>query len=152
MIISVRFTGTTYNEIPMKFEAGTPNVEGAIGLLAAIDFLNSTGIEHIEQYEKELLEYATEKISSVDSVKIIGTAANKTSVVSFVVDGINSLDIGIMLDTKGIAIRTGHHCTQPLMDRFGINGTARASLALYNTKEEVDYFTASLKKVIEILK
>lgn len=152
MISSVKLTGTTYNEIPMKFEAGTPNVEGAIGLLAAIKFINSIGLTAIGEYEKELLEYATEKIKTIDGVKIIGTARNKTSVISFIVDGLSALDIGIMLDTMGIAVRTGQHCTEPLMDRFNIPGTVRASFALYNTKEEVDIFIEALKKVIKILK
>ena len=152
MISSVKFTGTTYNEIPMKFEAGTPNVEGAVGLLAALDFLSSKGIGQIKEYEKELLEYATEKISPVEGLRIIGTAADKTSVISFIVEGLNALDIGIMLDTNGIAVRTGHHCTEPLMDRFGIPGTVRASLAVYNTKEEIDYFIKTLKKIIKLLK
>jgi cysteine desulfurase/selenocysteine lyase len=151
MISSVKFSGTTYNDIPMKFEAGTPNVEGAIGLLAAIKFINSLGIEQIGEYEKELLEYATQQIKTIEGIKIIGTAENKTSVISFIVNGLSALDIGIMLDTMGIAVRTGQHCTEPLMDRFNIPGTVRASFALYNTKEEVDIFIKSLKKVIEIL-
>jgi len=152
MISSVKFSGTTYNDIPMKFEAGTPNVEGAVGLIEAIGFIKDTGIAQINEYERELLDYATEKILSIDGVKIIGTAKNKTSVISFIVNELNALDIGIMLDTMGIAVRTGQHCTEPLMDRFGIPGTVRASLAVYNTKEEVDYFIYSLKKVINILK
>jgi cysteine desulfurase/selenocysteine lyase len=152
MISSVKFPGTTYNEIPMKFEAGTPNVEGAVGLTEAMDFIKTTGIENIREYEKELLEYAAEKIIIVDGLRIIGTAKNKTSVISFIVNGLNALDIGILLDTKGIAVRTGHHCTEPLMDRLGIPGTVRASFAVYNTKEEIDYFIEALKKAIKILK
>ena len=152
MISSVKFSGTTYNEIPMKFEAGTPNVEGAVGLTEAMDFIKTTGIENIREYEKELLEYASEKISMADGLRIIGTAKNKTSVISFIVNGLNALDIGILLDTKGIAVRTGHHCTEPLMDWLGIPGTVRASFAVYNTKEEIDYFIEALKKAIKILK
>jgi cysteine desulfurase/selenocysteine lyase len=152
MISSVKFSGTTYNAIPMKFEAGTPNVEGAVGLLEAINFINSVGIESIKEHEEELLKYATYKINTVNNVKIIGTAKNKTSVISFVADGISALDIGIMLDTQGIAVRTGHHCNEPLMDRYGIPGTVRISMAVYNTKEEIDYFIDALMKVIKILK
>jgi len=152
MISSVKFSGTTFNEIPMKFEAGTPNVEGAVGLSAAIDFLNSNSLKQIREYETELLDYASGKLSNIEGLKIIGTAKNKTSVISFIVNGLNALDIGIMLDTMGIAVRTGQLCTEPLMDRFGIPGTVRASLAIYNTKEEVDYFIYSLKKVINMLR
>lgn len=152
MISSVKFSGTSYNEVPMKFEAGTPNVEGAIGLTAAIGFINSTGIENIREYEADLLVYASEKLAGIDGLKIIGKAKNKTSVISFIAEGLSALDIGIMLDTKGIAVRTGHHCTEPLMDRFGIAGTVRVSLAVYNTKEEIDYFIDALKKVIIKLK
>ncbi|HJY64770.1 MAG TPA: cysteine desulfurase [Ignavibacteria bacterium] len=152
MISSVKFSGTTFNEIPMKFEAGTPNVEGAVGLSAAIDFLNSNSLKQIREYEAELLDYASGKLSNIEGLKIIGTAKNKTSVISFIVNGLNALDIGIMLDTMGIAVRTGQLCTEPLMDRFGIPGTVRASLAIYNTKEEVDYFIYSLKKVINMLR
>jgi len=151
MISSVKFSGTSYNEIPMKFEAGTPNVEGSVGLMEAIRFIQDTGIEQIHEYEKELLDFATEKILSIEGVKIIGTAKIKTSVISFIVEGLNALDIGIMLDTMGVAVRTGQHCTEPLWDRFGIPGTVRASLAIYNTKEEVEYFIYSLKKVLSIL-
>lgn len=152
MISSVSFEKTLYNEIPMKFEAGTPNVEGAVGLHAAIDFINSIGFEAIHEYESELLTYATEQISQIDGLRIIGTAINKASVISFIVEGLNALDIGIMLDTMGVAVRTGQHCTEPLMDRFNIPGTVRASFAIYNTKEEVDVFITSLKKSISILR
>ncbi|HEY3250758.1 MAG TPA: cysteine desulfurase [Ignavibacteria bacterium] len=152
MISSVKFSGTTYNDIPMKFEAGTPNVEGAIGLAAAIEFLNSTGIRQIAEHEKELLDYATEQIKTIEGVRLIGTAKNKTGVISFIVEGLSALDIGILLDTRGIAVRTGQHCTEPLMDRFEIPGTVRASFAVYNTKEEVDIFIKELKKTINMLK
>ena len=152
MISSVSFAKTTYNDIPMKFEAGTPNVEGAVGLSAAIDYINSLGFDAIHKQESDLLEYATEELSKINGLRIIGTAKEKTGVISFVVDGLNALDIGIMLDTNGVAVRTGQHCTEPLMDRFKIPGTVRASFAFYNTKEEVDVFVKALKKAIEILK
>jgi cysteine desulfurase/selenocysteine lyase len=152
MISSVSFEKTEYNEIPMKFEAGTPNVEGAIGLSAAIDFINSAGLDEIHEHETEVLEYATDKILQVEGVKIVGTAKNKASVISFTIDGLNALDMGIMLDTMGVAVRTGQHCTEPLMARFNIPGTVRASFGIYNTKEEVDVFIAALKKAVEILK
>ncbi|MCI0449857.1 MAG: cysteine desulfurase [Chlorobi bacterium] len=152
MISSVSFEKTDYNEIPMKFEAGTPNVEGAIGLTEAIDYINSIGRDQIHEHEKEILEYATEEIEQIESVKIIGTARNKTGSLSFIVEGLSALDIGIMLDTFGVAVRTGHHCTEPLMRRFKIPGTVRASFAMYNTKEEIDVFTSALRKSINILK
>ena len=152
MISSVSFKGTTYNEIPMKFEAGTPNVEGAVGLSAAIDYINSTGFDEIHKQETELLEYATSLMSGIEGLKIIGTAKEKTGVISFIVNGLNALDIGIMLDTSGVAVRTGQHCTEPLMDRFGIPGTVRVSFAFYNTKEEIDIFVTALKNAIEILR
>ncbi len=152
MISSVSFAKTTYNEIPMKFEAGTPNVEGAVGLSAAIDYINSVGFEAIHKQESQLLNYATDKLNDIKELKIIGTAKEKANVISFVIDGLNALDIGIMLDTNGVAVRTGQHCTEPLMDRFGIPGTVRASFAFYNTKEEIDIFVSALKKAIEILK
>jgi cysteine desulfurase/selenocysteine lyase len=152
MISSVSFAKTIYNEIPMKFEAGTPNVEGAVGLLAAIDYVRSVDFAQIAEHERELLEYATEKLLEIDGVTIIGTAKNKVSVISFVVEGLNPMDIGIMLDTMGVAVRTGQHCTEPLMDRFGISGTVRASFAFYNTIGEIDIFIDALKKSIKILK
>ncbi len=152
MISSVSFEKTLYNEIPMKFEAGTPNVEGAIGLGAAIDYINSIGLENISEHESALLNYATDEISKIEGIRIIGTAENKASVLSFVVEGLNALDIGIMLDTSGVAVRTGQHCTEPLMDWFGIPGTARASFAFYNTIEEVDFFIDALKNAVRILK
>jgi cysteine desulfurase / selenocysteine lyase len=152
MISSVKFSGTEYNEIPMKFEAGTPNVEGAVGLSAAIDYINSIGINNIINYDAELIEYATEKVKTIDGLKIVGTAENKTSVISFIVEGFNAFDIGMMLDTAGIAVRTGQHCTEPLMDRFGIPGTVRASFGIYNTKEEIDIFISSLIRVLKMLR
>lgn len=152
MISTVSFKGTTYNDIPMRFEAGTPNVEGAVGLAAAIDYINELGFEAIHKQETELLEYATEQLDLVKGLRIIGTAKEKTGVISFVVEGLNALDIGIMLDTSGVAVRTGQHCTEPLMDRFCIPGTVRVSFAFYNTKAEIDIFVNALKKAIEILK
>ncbi len=152
MISSVSFAKTTYNEIPMKFEAGTPNVEGAVGMSAAIDYINAIGFDVIHTQESELLEYATDLLKNIEGLKIIGSAKDKTGVISFVVEGLNALDIGIMLDTSGVAVRTGQHCTEPLMDRFGIPGTVRASFAFYNTKEEIDVFVKALKKAIEILR
>ena len=136
----------------MKFEAGTPNVEGAVGLNAAIDYIKSIGFRAIEEQEKMLLDHATEEILKIDGIRIIGTSQNKASVLSFVVNGLNALDIGIMLDTHGVAVRTGQHCTEPLMDKLCLPGTVRASFAFYNTKEEVDVFIKALKKVIDILK
>ena len=152
MISRVSFEGTTYNELPMKFEAGTPNVEGAVGLNAAIDYIKSIGFGAIEEQEKLLLDHATEEILKIDGIIIVGTSEKKASVLSFVVNGLNALDIGIMLDTHGVAVRTGQHCTEPLMDKLCLPGTVRASFAFYNTKEEVDVFIKALKKVIDILK
>jgi cysteine desulfurase/selenocysteine lyase len=152
MISHVSFEKTTFNEIPTKFEAGTPNIAGAIGLGISIDYLNNLNFKLLEEHEKELLNYANEKLKDIPGIRFIGTAKSKASVVSFIIEGLNSLDIGIMLDTMGIAVRTGQHCTEPLMSRYGITGTVRASFALYNTKEEVDIFVAGLKKVIGLLK
>lgn len=151
MISSVSFKGTTYNDIPMKFEAGTPNVEGAVGLASAIDYIRDIGFEAIHRQETELLAYAAGLLEEIKGLKIIGTAEEKTGVISFIVDGLNALDIGIMLDTNGVAVRTGQHCTEPLMERFGIPGTVRVSFAFYNTKAEIDIFVNALKKAIKIL-
>ncbi len=150
MISTVTFEKTTYNELPHKFEAGTPNIGGAIGLGEAIDYVQKIGIENIAAHEKELLDYATEAVTEIPSLKIIGTAKDKVSVLSFVLDDIHPHDIGTMLDFEGVAIRTGHHCTQPVMDRFGIPATSRASFAMYNTKEEIDILIKGLKKIIEV--
>ena len=152
MIKEVTFTKTTYNDLPYKFEAGTPNIADTIALKSAIDFINETGKENIAAYENELLEYATQKVQALGGVKVIGKAPHKVSVLSFVIDGIHPFDIGQMLDAKGIAVRTGHHCTQPLMDRFGIEGTVRASFAVYNTKNEIDQLTAALHRIINFMK
>jgi cysteine desulfurase/selenocysteine lyase len=150
MISSVTFEKTTYNKIPYKFEAGTPNIAGVIGLGAAIDYLTSIGVEAVAFYEHGLLEYATDAISSVPGVRLIGTAREKAAVVSFVLDGVHPHDVGTILDQDGIAVRAGHHCAQPVMDRFGLPATVRASLALYNTREEIDTLVAGLHKVSEV--
>lgn len=151
MIKDVTFEKTTYNELPFKFEAGTPNIEAGICLAAAIDYINELGIDNIKAYEDDLLAYATAKIKDISGVRIIGEAAKKSSVLSFVVDGVHPYDIGVILDKLGIAVRTGHHCAQPVMDQFQIPGTVRASLALYNTKEDVDNFIAGLTRALNML-
>ncbi|MBW3671129.1 MAG: cysteine desulfurase [Acidobacteria bacterium] len=150
MILSVAFEGSTWNEIPFKFEAGTPNIADAIGLGAAIEYLEGIGIDRIEQHESDLLAYATERLSSIAGLKIIGRARQKAAVVSFVLENIHPHDIGTIVDREGIAIRTGHHCTQPVMQRYGVPATARASFALYNTHEEIDRLADALGKVREI--
>lgn len=150
MIRSVTFAKTTYNELPFKFEAGTPDIAGAIGLHAAIQYVNGLGLNKVAAHEHELLAYATETLSAMDGVRLIGTAAEKAGVLSFVLDDIHPHDIGTILDQEGIAIRTGHHCAQPVMERFGIPATARASFAVYNTKEEVDALAAGIRRVQEV--
>lgn len=152
MISKVTFSRTTYNELPYKFEAGTPHIAGGICLGEAIRFLNSLDIEAIQRHEKELAHYAQDMLDTFEGVRIIGEANQKTSVVSFIVDKIHPFDIGTLLDKQGIAVRTGHHCTQPLMDFYKIPGTVRASFAFYNTKEEADKFIAAVEKSISILK
>lgn len=152
MIHTVSFSGTTYNEIPHKFEAGTPNIEGIIAFGAAIDFATSLDKDFVQSHEHELLRYATEKLSSIEGLKIYGESENKVSVISFLVDGIHPYDLGTLLDHQGIAVRTGHHCTQPLMEHFGIPGTVRASFAVYNTLEEIDMLYNALLKAISMLK
>jgi cysteine desulfurase/selenocysteine lyase len=150
MIATVSFKKTTYKEIPHKFEAGTPHIAGAIGLGVALDYVESIGFEAIAAHEHDLLVYATENLLGIPAVKIIGTAAEKAGVVSFIVEGIHPHDIGTILDHEGVAIRTGHHCAQPVMERYGLVATARASFALYNTKEEIDTLVAGLHKVIQV--
>ncbi|HEY1463365.1 MAG TPA: cysteine desulfurase [Terriglobales bacterium] len=150
MISSVTFEKTIYNKVPHKFEAGTPDMSGAVGLHAAIDYLNNLGLENITEYEHELLTYATEKVSAIPGVRLVGTAKEKAGVLSFVIEGVHPHDIGTILDQEGIAIRTGHHCAQPVMERFGIDATARASFGLYNTKEEIDELVKGIKKVQEV--
>ncbi len=151
MIREVRFEKTTYNDLPYKFEAGTPNIADTVALRDAIHFIEHYGKENIAAWEDELLLYATDKLQAIPGLKIIGEAREKISLISFVIDGIHPQDIGIMLDNRGIAVRTGHHCTQPLMNRFGIPGTIRASFAIYNTKEEIDSMMAALENAIRKL-
>jgi cysteine desulfurase / selenocysteine lyase len=151
MIRSVTFEKTTYNKIPYKFEAGTPDISGVIGLGAAINYVNEVGLDRIEIHEQDLLRYATESLSAISGVRLIGTAKEKASVLSFVMDGIHPHDIGTILDEEGIAIRTGHHCAQPVMDRFCVPATARASLGLYNTREEIDSLVKGIERVREVL-
>jgi cysteine desulfurase/selenocysteine lyase len=150
MISSVTFKKTTYNVVPNKFEAGTPNIAGSVGLGAAIDYLRSLDVQALQSYEHELLDYGTAALSSVPGVRLVGTAARKASILSFVMDDVHPHDIGTILDQEGVAIRTGHHCTQPLMERLSVPATARASLALYNTKEEIDALVGALARVREI--
>jgi cysteine desulfurase/selenocysteine lyase len=151
-IKTVTFDKTEYADLPLKFEAGTPNIEGGVGLAAAIDYVNEIGMDTIAAYEDELLQYATAALIQIDGLKIIGTAVAKASVISFVIDGVHALDVGTILDQLGIAVRTGHHCTQPLMQFYGVQGTIRASFAFYNTKEEIDIFVKSLNRAINMLK
>ena len=150
MIKSVTFEKTLYNTLPYKFEAGTPNIAGVVGLGAAIDYVTDIGLDRIAAYERELLEYGTEGLSTIGGLRLIGTAREKAGVLSFVLDGIHPHDIGTILDTEGIAIRAGHHCTQPLMARFGVSATARASLAFYNSKEEIDSLVKGVDWAIEV--
>lgn len=147
MIRTVTFEGSTWNDLPYKFEAGTPHIAGAVGLGAAIDFIRSVGFEAIGAHESALLARATDAVSSLPGVRLIGTARRKASVLSFVMDGIHPHDIGTIVDREGVAIRTGHHCAQPVMDRFGIPATARASFAMYNTMHDVDALVAALNRV-----
>lgn len=151
MIDQVTFEKTTYADLPHKFEAGTPNIAGCIAFGAAIDYINSIGLDNINSYENHLLQYATEKLNSIENVKIYGESDNKTSVISFNVKGIHPYDIGSILDKMGIAVRTGQHCAQPIMDFFKITGTLRISFAFYNTEKEIDFLIDTLKKAIKIL-
>lgn len=144
MILEVSFAGTTYNELPYKFEAGTPNISGAIGLGASVRYLQSVGMDAIAAYEHGLLEYMTERLGQVDGLRLIGTAADKASVQSFLLDDIHPHDLGTILDHEGVAIRTGHHCAMPVMDYYGVPGTARASLAFYNNRDDIDRLVAAL--------
>ena len=151
MIKEVTFEKTTYNDLPYKYEAGTPNIADVIALGAALEFIGQTGKENIRKHEEELLQYATGVLEEIPGLSIIGTAKEKIGIVSFVIDKIHPQDLGILLDNRGIAVRTGHHCTQPLMNRFGIPGTTRASFAVYNTKEEIDELVTGLGKAIKML-
>ncbi len=152
MIRKVTFEETTFDDIPHKFEAGTPNIAGGIGLGAAIDYVNQFDRNVLKEHEDELLKYATEKLLEIDGLKIIGTAKHKASVISFIIKDIHPYDIGTIIDTDGIAIRTGHHCTQPIMQRYNLPATARASFAFYNTLEEVDKLVVGLHKVIKMFR
>lgn len=151
MIRNVSFEKTTFNDLPYKFEAGTPNIADVVAWNEAITFINDLGKDQIAEHEEELLSYATEKLSGIERVKLIGTAKDKVAVQSFIVEGIHHFDIGQMLDARGIAVRTGHHCTQPLMDRFKIEGTVRASFSVYNTKEEIDELIEGIKRIVKFL-
>lgn len=150
MISSVTFDKTVYNKVPHKFEAGTPDMSGAVGLHAAIDYLTRLGMDNVAAYEHDLLAYATDEFSKIPGVRLIGTARQKASVLSFVVEGIHPHDVGTILDQEGIAVRTGHHCAQPVMERFGVDATARASFALYNTREEIDALVRGIQRVKEV--
>jgi cysteine desulfurase/selenocysteine lyase len=150
MIASVTFEKSTWNALPYKFEAGTPHIEGAIGLATALDYISSVGFEGIGRHERDLLAYATASLEAIAGVRIVGTSPNKASILSFVMDGAHPHDIGTIVDREGVALRTGHHCAQPVMDRFCIPATARASFAMYNTREEVDALAAAVRKVAQV--
>lgn len=152
MIKEVTFEKTTYNDLPFKFEAGTPNVSAVLGLQKALELVQQTGMNFIRQHEMELLDYATEKLLEIGGIIIYGTHPKKSGVLSFLADGVHPYDLGVLLDKQGIAVRTGHHCAQPLMNRFGIPGTVRASFAMYNTMQEVDVFITALNKAISMLR
>jgi cysteine desulfurase/selenocysteine lyase len=151
MIKEVSFSGTTYNELPYKFEAGTPNIADVIAFGAAIDYVKSYGTGELMKQEQALLAYATDKLASIPGLRIVGTAPDKIAVISFVVEGIHPQDLGVLLDKFGVAIRTGHHCAQPLMQRYGLVGTCRVSFAFYNTTEEIDRFMVALERSIRML-
>ena len=151
MILAVSFTGTIYNELPYKFEAGTPHIAGAVGLAAAMDYLDGLGLERIAAAEQDLLEYATRQLAGVPGLRMIGTAAHKAAVASFTVEGVHPHDLGTILDHEGVAIRTGHHCAMPVMDYYGVPATARASFAFYNTRDEIDRLVAALQVAREML-
>jgi cysteine desulfurase/selenocysteine lyase len=150
MISTVTFAKTTYNELPYKFEAGTPNIAGTIGLGAAVDYINDIGLDRIQSYEHELLAYGTAQLERIPGLRLIGTAREKASVLSFVLEGVHPHDVGTILDREGVAVRTGHHCAQPVLEWFGVPATTRASIAFYNTKQDIDALVAGLGKVKEI--
>lgn len=152
MISSVTFEKTTYNEIPYKFEAGTPHIAGAIGLAAAIDYVEQVGLDRITAYEQKLLQYATRALAEFPGIRIIGEAEHKAALISFLLDGVHPHDVGTILDQEGIAVRTGHHCAQPVMERFGVPATVRASFAFYNTTHEIDILVNALSKVYEVFR
>ena len=152
MILSVTFDKTKYNHLPYKFEAGTPHIEGVIGLGAGLDYVTSIGLDTIAAHENDVLQHGTKVLTAVPGLRMIGTAPEKAGVLSFDLEGVHPHDIGTILDQEGIAIRTGHHCAQPVMDRFNVPATARASLAMYNTKEELDALADGLRKVAEVFR
>jgi cysteine desulfurase/selenocysteine lyase len=152
MILSVSFEKTVFNRIPHKFEAGTPDLAGAVGLGAAIDYLTALGLERVARHEDGVLAHATELLREIPEVRLVGTAARKAGVLSFVVEGVHPHDVGTILDQEGIAVRAGHHCAQPVMDRFGLPATVRASLGLYNTREDVERLAAGLRRVVEVFR
>ncbi|MFQ9317627.1 aminotransferase class V-fold PLP-dependent enzyme [Dysgonomonas mossii] len=152
MIKTVSFKGTTFNELPFKFEAGTPDYPGVIALATALKYIKNIGLDSIKAYEDELLRYCTDELLKIEGLRIYGTSDKKSSVISFLVDNIHHYDMGMLLDKMGIAVRTGHHCAQPLMDELGVDGTVRASLAFYNTKEEIDQLVIGVKKVASMLR
>ena len=151
MIKVVSFSGTTFNELPHKFEAGTPNIAGTIGLAAALDYVSEIGLDAIQQHEKSLLDYSTEKLLEIDGLRIIGTASEKASILSFDIEGLHASDLGTLIDHQGVAIRVGHHCAMPVMEFFGVSATCRASLAMYNTHDEIDALIAAINKAKDIL-
>ena len=151
MILSVSFEKTEYNDIPYKFEAGTPNIEGTIGLAAALNYISDLGIETIDKYEQDLLEYASKQFSEIEGLRIIGEAPKKGSIVSFILDGVHPHDVGTIMDMEGVAVRTGHHCTQPVMEHYNIPATTRVSLSFYNTMDEIDEIARSINKVKELM-
>lgn len=150
MIASVTFEKTSYNVLPHKFEAGTPNIAGVIGLGAAVDYIQSIGFAHIITYEEELLTYGTKALSTIPDLRLIGTAKNKSAILSFILPDIHPHDLGTLVDEEGVAIRTGHHCTQPVMQHFNVPATSRASFSLYNTKEEIDQLVQAILKAKEV--
>lgn len=150
MIRSVSFQRTTYNDIPYKFEAGTPHIAGAIGLAAALDYVEGVGLERIAAWEHELLEYGTELLQNIPGLRLIGTARQKSSVLSFVLESAHPHDIGTIIDSQGVAIRTGHHCAEPVMHRFGVPATARASVAFYNTRQELEVLASAIHNVNQL--
>jgi len=150
MILEVRFDGTTFNELPYKFEAGTPNISGAVGLGAAVDYLTGIGMARVAEHEHDTLNYMESRLFEVEDIRLIGTASEKASVQSFMLGDIHPHDLGTILDHQGVAIRTGHHCAMPVMDFYGVPGTARASLAIYNTKDDIDRLIDSLQTVRKI--
>ena len=152
MIKEVTFDHTTYNDLPFKYEAGTPDIEGAIAMAAAINYMNTLGMENIAAHENKLEQRATAALQDIEGIKLYGTSPDKAAVVSFLIEGIHHYDLGTLLDQMGIAVRTGHHCCQPLMARFGITGTVRASFAAYNTEQEVDHFITAVKKAAMMLR